>query len=68
MEKEFEPDGEFLADSVEIDDELNLDDILGSDDMIDDFSDLLDVSRYRRTVDAADKIGHQKTCKSFWKV
>lgn len=67
LEKEFEPDGEFLADSVEIDDELNLDDILGSDDMIDDFSDLLDVSRYRRTVNAADKIGRRKHASHFEK-
>lgn len=66
LEKEFEPDGEF-ADSVEIDDELNLDDILGSDDMIDDFSDLLDVSRYRRTVNAADKIGRRKHASHFEK-
>lgn len=67
LEKEFEPDGEFLADSVEIDDELNLDDILGSDDMIDDFSDLLDVSRYRRTVNAVDKIGRRKHASHFEK-
>ena len=67
LEKEFEPDGEFLADSVEIDDELNLDDILGSDDMIDDFSDLLDISRYRRTVNAADKIGRRKHASHFEK-
>ncbi|CAI3368759.1 GIY-YIG nuclease family protein [Enterococcus cecorum] len=67
LEKEFDQDGEFLADSVEIDDELNLDDILGSDDMIDDFSDLLDVSRYRRTVNAADKIGRRKHARHFEK-
>ena len=67
LDKEFEPDGEFLTDSVEIDDELNLDDILGSDDMIDDFSDLLDVSRYRRTVNAADKIGRRKHASHFEK-
>lgn len=68
LEKEFETDGEFLADSVDIDDdELNLDDILGSDDMIDDFSDLLDVSRYRRTVNAADKIGRRKHASHFEK-
>lgn len=67
LEKEFEPDGEFLVDSVEIDDELNLDDILGSDDMIDEFSDLLDISRYRRTVNAADKIGRRKHASHFEK-
>lgn len=67
LDKEFKPDGEFLTDSVEIDDELNLDDILGSDDMIDDFSDLLDVSRYRRTVNAADKIGRRKHASHFEK-
>ncbi|MFR2572849.1 MAG: hypothetical protein ACLS9T_08085 [Streptococcus salivarius] len=60
MEEDFELDGEFLDDSGENNVELNLDDILGSDDMIDDFSDLLDVSRYRRTVNAADKIGRRK--------
>ena len=67
LEKEFEPDGEFITDSVEIDDELNLDDILGSDDIIDDFSDLLDISRYRRTVNAADKIGRRKHASHFEK-
>lgn len=65
LEKEFEPDGEFVPAVSEVDDKLNLDDILGSDDLIDDFSDLLDVSRYRRTVNAADKIGRRKHSSHF---
>lgn len=65
LQKEFETNIEFIPDAVEIDDELNLDDILGSDDLIDDFSDLLDVSRYRRTVNAADKIGRRKHASHF---
>lgn len=56
---------EFTPDSMNVDDELDLEDILESDDLIDDFSDLLDVSRYRRTVNAADKIGRRKHARHF---
>lgn len=63
--KESETDSEFLSQEspqMELD---NLDDILGQDDMLDDFSDLLDVSRYRKTINAADKIGRRKHASHF---
>ena len=63
--KEFEPNAEFVFGNIEVDDGLNLEDILETDDLIDDFSDLLDVSRYRRTVNAADKIGRRKHASHF---
>lgn len=42
-----------------------IDDILSQDDMLDDFSDLLDISRYKKTVNAADKIGRRKRAANF---
>lgn len=42
-----------------------IDDILNQDDMLDDFSDLLDISRYKKTVNAADKIGRRKRAANF---
>lgn len=65
LEKETELDELFLNEIMVSDDELNLDDILDSDDFMDDFSDLLDVSRYKRTVNAADKIGRRKRAVHF---
>ncbi|MDN5466479.1 MAG: GIY-YIG nuclease family protein, partial [Lactococcus sp.] len=65
LEKEFETNVEFISDNVDVGDELSLADILGTDDIIDEFSDLLDVSRYRKTVNAADKIGRRKHASHF---
>ncbi|SPP27298.1 conserved hypothetical protein [Brochothrix thermosphacta] len=42
-----------------------IDDILNQDDMLDDFSDLLDISRYKKTVNAADKIGRRTRSTNF---
>ncbi|WP_455644467.1 GIY-YIG nuclease family protein [Marinilactibacillus psychrotolerans] len=42
-----------------------LEDIFAQDELIDDFSDLLDVSRYRKTINAADKIGRRKHASNF---
>lgn len=46
--------------------EINgIDDILGDELIKDDFDGLLDVSRYRKTINAADKIGRRKHAKNF---
>lgn len=44
-----------------------IDDILGDELIKDDFDGLLDVSRYRKTINAADKIGRRKHAKNFEK-
>jgi hypothetical protein len=43
----------------------NLDTILTEGNLLDDFNDLLDVSRYKKTINAADKIGRRKHAKDF---
>lgn len=43
----------------------SLEDIFKTDDMLDDMDGLLDVSRYRKTVNAADKIGKRSRVKKF---
>lgn len=45
--------------------ENSLESILESDDLNDEFSDLLDISRYRKTIHAADKIGRRKNVSNF---
>lgn len=54
---------------IESTSEINgIDDILGDELIKDDFFDgLLDVSRYRKTINAADKIGRRKHAKNFEK-
>lgn len=47
------------------DESLSLDELLDQDDMLDEFSDLLDVSRYKKTVNAANKIGRRKRAGNF---
>lgn len=64
LDKENEKDEYF--DSVINKEEISeIDDILNQDDMLDDFSDLLDISRYKKTVNAADKIGRRKRATNF---
>lgn len=45
----------------------DIEDILEDDLLNDDFDGLLDVSRYRKTINAADKIGRRKYAKNFEK-
>jgi hypothetical protein len=53
---------------VESTTEINdIEDILGDDLLKDDFAGLLDVSRYRKTINAADKIGRRKHARNFEK-
>lgn len=65
LEKKGTTEGEFLKQELAVDDITDINDILGQDDLIDDFSDLLDVSRYRKTINAADKIGRRKRASHF---
>lgn len=51
---------------IESTSEINgIDDILGDELIKDDFEGLFDVSRYRKTINAADKIGRRKHAKNF---
>lgn len=55
-----------LASFTEVDsDIIGIDDILGDDLLSDHFDGLLDVSRYRKTINATDKIGRRKNAKNF---
>jgi hypothetical protein len=67
LEKKNVEDSEFVVESTSSEVPNKLDDILGADDMLDDFSGLLDVSRYKKTVNAADKIGRRKHSTNFSK-
>lgn len=64
LDKENETD-EYFANIIEPEEVSGIDDILNQDDMLDDFSDLLDISRYKKTVNAADKIGTRKRATNF---
>lgn len=48
-----------------VDDNIDFDSILDDNSLLGDFDDLLDVSRYRKTINAADKIGRRTPAKSF---
>lgn len=59
-------ENEFMSGlQTEVTDYDDLESALEDDDLIGDFSGLLDVSRYKRTVHAADKIGRRKRAKGF---
>ncbi|HFK9594341.1 MULTISPECIES: GIY-YIG nuclease family protein [Enterococcus] len=45
----------------------SVEDIFKTDDLLDDMNGLLDVSRYRKTINAADKIGKRSRSKDFGK-
>ncbi|WP_288572701.1 GIY-YIG nuclease family protein [uncultured Weissella sp.] len=51
-----------LTDNQKVED---LDTILNESNSLDDFNNLLDVSRYKKTINAADKIGRRKHAKNF---
>lgn len=66
LDKENEADEYF--DSIIKQKEISgIDEIISQNDMLDDFSDLLDISRYKKTVNAADRIGRRKRVDDFEK-
>ncbi|MER2226336.1 MAG: GIY-YIG nuclease family protein [Carnobacterium sp.] len=67
LKKENESDEAFDSFIETIEEPAGLEDILSQDDMLDDFSELLDISRYKKTVNAADKIGRRKRAANFEK-
>ncbi|UDM80952.1 GIY-YIG nuclease family protein [Vagococcus fluvialis] len=58
-------ENEYFDSMIKSEEISGIDDILNQDDMLDDFSDLLDISRYKKTVNAADKIGRRKRAANF---
>lgn len=64
LDKENE-ENEYFDSMIKPEEISGIDDILSQDDMLDDFSDLLDISRYKKTVNAADKIGRRKRAANF---
>lgn len=60
-------ENEYFDSMIKSEEISGIDDILNQDDMLDDFSDLLDISRYKKTVNAADKIGRRKRAANFEK-
>lgn len=55
----------FRTTSFESLDVTTIEEVLEKDELKDEFSDLLDVSRYRKTINAADKIGRRKKASEF---
>ncbi|PTK12128.1 GIY-YIG nuclease family protein [Staphylococcus saprophyticus] len=65
--KENDANNKFEIDTNELKKPKNLEEVIDKDELIDDFSDLLDVSRYRKTINAADKIERRKNIPDFEK-
>lgn len=65
LEKKNKLDEEFEETTKELTEPTKLEDILFKDELMSDFSDLLDVSRYKKTINAADKIGRRKHAANF---